>query len=171
MHGEERIDRGDYDWQSGIDTVKVHPFDVKANDKLLQAISVADCIIAGPGDLYTTILPVLIVPGVKEAIQKSKAKKLFVVNITNKPFETNGYMIFDHTKAIVKHLGFFPFSVVIANTNISKKLVHDDAYSYVEIGNGLQDSDVMLVKKDLVNSEFPFHHDYKKLAKVIVEQL
>lgn len=169
--GEERIDRGDYDWKSGIDRVLLHPDSVKANNKLLSAILAADCIIAGPGDLYTTTLPVLIIPGLKEAIQKSRAKKLFVVNVTNKPFETNGYEVNDYVEAIIKHLGYFPFSVVIANTNMSQKLVHDDDYSYVGIGKELNNQNIKLVKRDLVNSKFPFHHDYKKLAKAIVEQL
>lgn len=171
VHGEERIDRGDYDWQSGIDTVMLHPDTAKANPLLLDELGKADCIIAGPGDLYTTTLPVLIVPGIKEAIKKSRAKKIFVVNITNKPFETDGYKVLDYIDAIKKHLGFFPFIIVIANTNVSQKLVHNDAYSYVDIGNGLQDVSVKLVKGDLVSKAFPFYHDHTKLAKAIVEQL
>lgn len=171
VHGEERIDRGDYDWQSGIDTVELHPDAVKANSLLLDSLKKADCIIAGPGDLYTTTLPVLIVPGIKETLQKSSAKKMFVVNVTNKPFETNTYSVSDYVAAVRHHLGFFPFSIVIANTNVSQKLVHDDEYSYVGVGEGLKDANIQFVQKDLVSIAFPFHHDHKKLAEAIIEQL
>lgn len=171
VFGEEHIDRGDYNWQLGIDTVTLHPKTAKANNKLLDALEKAECIIAGPGDLYTTTLPVLVIPGIKEAIQKSRAKKIFIVNVTNKPFETKGYDVTDYINAVTKNLGFFPFSLVITNTNFSQKLIHTDAYSYVEIGDRLKNKDIKIVEKDLVSNEFPFHHDSVKLAKAIVEQL
>lgn len=171
VFGEERIDRGDYDWRPGIDTIMLHPNKVKASHELLEAMQKADCIIAGPGDLYTTTLPVLLVNGIKDALKKSTAKKLFIVNITNKPFETKGYTVTDYIAAVIKSLGFFPFSVVIVNTNIMQKLMHQDSYSYVEMGKELQKEKIQYVAKDLISMAFPFHHDYKKLAKAIVEQL
>ncbi len=171
IYGEERIDRGDYDWEAGIEKVNLYPATAKANSVLLEKLRYADCIIAGPGDLYTTTLPVLIAPGVKEMIKKSKATKIFIVNITNKPFETKGYSVSDYVEAVRKHLGFFPFTVVIANNNTLEKLVHVDEYSYVKIGSPLHDSSVKLVQKDLVEKAFPFHHNAAKLAKVIIEQI
>lgn len=171
VFGEEQIDRGDYDWKSGIEKVFLHPATAKAHSMLLEKLHDADCIIAGPGDLYTTTLPVLIVPGIKEVLAKSKARKIFIVNVTNKPFETQGYSVTDYIEAVKKHLGFSPFTVVIANNNTSEKLEHEDAYSYVFPDNTMADPNITFVQKDLVEKSFPFHHNAAKLAKVIIEQI
>lgn len=76
-----------------------------ANPRVLEAIKNADKIIFAPGDLYTSILPHLLVEGVAEAIQKSKAKLYFVLNITTKVGETDKYMASDYLRAFTFYLG------------------------------------------------------------------
>src|SRR5258708_30196167 len=88
VHGEETIDRGKYSGKRVLEEVYLHPVNARATKKVLTWLKEADVIIAGPGDLYTTILPVLIIPDIAEQLKKSTAKKIFIINVANKPFET-----------------------------------------------------------------------------------
>ncbi len=94
----------------------------KVNKKVLNAISKADCIIFSPGSLYTSILPHLMTEDVASAIDKSKAKKLYVCNLITQPGETSGFSVSDHIKIFNKYLDN-SIDVVIANkAKISKKI-------------------------------------------------
>ena len=124
-------------------------------------------IIAGPGDLYTTILPVLVIPGVVAAIKKSHAKKVFIVNIANKPFETPNYTLTDYIAAVKHHLHGFPFTRVIVNTNTKPKIPKNLHYHYVPIAAQSLDKGVTLVTGDIVDSGYPLHHDPVKLAQML----
>lgn len=172
IYGEESIDLGKYDGQRILEKVILHPENVEASDEAIRSMRKADLIIAGPGDLYTTILPVLIVPGIMKALQESKAEKIFIVNVANKPFETKGYSILDYIKAIKDHLGFFPFEKVLTNTNYKIKIPEKYNYTYVD-GQKLNSEKVKfnLVGRDLVKDDFPLYHCPKKLAKAVVEAL
>lgn len=170
IDGEEKIDLGKYNGKRVLEKVFLRPANTPATPKVIAAITNADVIIAGPGDLYTTILPVLIVPGVAEALLHSPAKKLFVINVTNKPFETKGYSVFDYVNAIKNHLGVFPFDIVITNNNFSVKIPKEYRYSYVHEGKGAEDS-FKIVSGDLVDSDFPLYHSCEKLASVIKQHI
>lgn len=165
IYGEENIDLGKYNGKRILEKVYLHPKNAKAGLGVVEAILTSDVIIAGPGDLYTTILPVLIVPQIAESLQKSNAKKIFIVNIANKPFETRNYTVLDYIRAIQKHLGTFPFDMVIVNNNYSVKIPKKYKYTYVASG----DSSHKLIQRDLINEEFPLYHSPKKLAKVVWE--
>lgn len=129
--GEENIDLGKYDGKRTLDTVYLHPKEAKPGEGVIEALKKAEVIIAGPGDLYTTTLPVLIVPEITQTLLKSRAKKIFIINIANKPFETKGYTVSDYITAIKKHLGLFPFDHVILNTNYSHTIPRKFHYQYV----------------------------------------
>lgn len=178
IFGEERIDLGKYDWKSGIEKVSLHPKNVRANTRLIKQLKKADVIIAGPGDLYTTLLPVLIVPGVKEVLKESLVVKIFVVNVTNKLYETRNYNVFDYITAVKNHLGFFPFTKVILNNNFDTEIPkeHSSQYKYITFRKGSRIKDdisgkTTFVEKDLLDTGFPLYHDPSKLAKVIIEQI
>lgn len=167
--GEETIDLGKFPWAEGIDTVTIEPADITAPEKVIEAIKNAEMLIGGPGDLYTTLIPVFIVPGVKEAILESKAEKVFILNVANKPYETNNYTATDFIDAVKKHLGSFPFTTVIANNNFSVPIPSDFDHTYVtqySVPAGIR-----LIEADLVSEELPLYHDSAKLAKVIQESL
>jgi len=88
-----------------------------ANPRVIEAINAADKIVFAPGDLYTSVLPHLLVTGVAEAIQKSKAKVYFVLNLTTKAGETDRYKASDYLKALVYYLGEADrLNFVIANS-------------------------------------------------------
>lgn len=89
---------------------------VKATPKVIEAIKNADLIIFSSGSLLTSILPNLIVPEIVEAIEKSKAKTMYVCNMLTQPGETDNFKVSDHIKVLEKHLGERKIDVVIANT-------------------------------------------------------
>lgn len=87
----------------GIDRVYLSPADAKPVDSAIDALINADIIVMGPGSLYTSIIPNLLVDGITDAIKESKAKKVYVCNIMTQPGETDGYTALDHLDALEKH--------------------------------------------------------------------
>ncbi len=106
------------------------PPDPPALDEAVSAIGGADGIIIGPGSLYTSVIPNLLVPGIREAIAASSAKKLYVCNIMTQPGETDGYSVSDHVFAIEKHAGRLATSVL---ANIAEA-PEETAAKYAEEG-------------------------------------
>jgi uncharacterized cofD-like protein len=98
-----------------IRRVFLEPADVEALPEAVQALQEADAILIGPGSLYTSILPNLIVPKLAEAIINSNAVKLFVCNVMTQPGETDNYSVSDHLAAIQAHIGHKLFDYVIVN--------------------------------------------------------
>ena len=92
----------------------------KANPKALEAIKQADVIVFGPGDLFTSILPNLLVKGVSEAIRKSKAKKILITNIMTKFGQTDGFNVSDFVKVLESYLKG-KIDIVLANNKLPKK--------------------------------------------------
>lgn len=167
---EENIDLGNF--KGKIRRLYIHPQNPKVDSRAIEAIENADVIIAGPGDLYTTILPVLIIPRIMDAIKNSKAKKIFVVNVANKFFETPSYSVSDFIAAIKKHCGFQPFDTFLINDNIASQIPAEltDEYSVGPLSKDKSNS-VRCIYEDLVNEDFPIYHSPKKLAKAILENI
>ena len=99
-----------------IDHVYITPSRVKPNEDVLKAIEEADYIIMGPGSLYTSIIPNLVISNVSEKIRESKAKKIYVCNVMTQHGETDNYSVCDHILAINKHVEENIFDLVIANS-------------------------------------------------------
>lgn len=167
IYGESKIDLGEYSGKRILEKVYLEPENASANKKAIKSIMDAEIIIAGPGDLYTTILPVLIVRDIKDALKKSHALKIFIVNVANKPFETKGYDVYDYISAVKRHLGSFPFTKVVVNNNYNPMIPRKYNYSYVGIKNGKNDRRVQFIKADIVDENFPLYHNSFKLAKII----
>ena len=99
-----------------IDHVYITPSRVKPNEDVLKAIEEADYIIMGPGSLYTSIIPNLVISNVAEKIRESNAKKIYVCNVMTQHGETDNYSVCDHIVAINKHVEENIFDLVIANS-------------------------------------------------------
>ena len=170
VDSEEKIDLGKYDGVRVLESVSIHPLNPTVPQSVMKALSDADCIIAGPGDLYTTVLPILLVSKIKEYLVQTPKPKMYVLNVANKPFETRGYTSSDFISAIEKHLGRFPFSYVIANNNTSVVIPQKFHYQYVE--NDLDEAQSFtLVTSDLVDKTFPLYHDSTKLASLVANAI
>ena len=99
-----------------IDHVYITPSRVKPNEDVLKAMEEADYIIMGPGSLYTSIIPNLVISKVSEKIRESNAKKIYVCNVMTQHGETDNYTVSDHIVAINKHVEENIFDLVIANS-------------------------------------------------------
>ena len=167
---EENIDLGRF--TGTIEKLHLKPVNPKVSKEVIDAMVSADLIIAGPGDLYSTVLPVLLVPGILDAIKKSKAKKLYIVNVANKLFETPNYKVNDYIKAVEKHCGNRIFDYVLMNNNISPRIADKYArqYEFVPL-DYRRDKAYSVISQDIVNTDFPLYHDSEKLAKAIIENI
>jgi uncharacterized cofD-like protein len=145
------------------------------NPEAEEAILNAEMIIVGPGSLYTSILPNLVVDGMAEALKASPAIKVFVCNVATQPGETDSFRVSDHLKAIEGHLGtnIFDFVVVNSNTNFPlppsaqaaaiKRVVYDAAT--------VNQRSIHAVLVDVVNPRISTHHDPDKLARAIMKKI
>lgn len=146
--------------------VWLEPNSPQAFPKALQAILNADMIIIGPGSLYTSILPNLLVPDIASAIRASQAFKAYVCNVATEKGETDGYTCGDHVRAVVQHAGDGLFDVVVGNNNWQVDL--PDGIQWVEIENKLG-SDYPVYRSDLVDPAYPWRHDSEKLSQVLMD--
>ncbi|TCS81777.1 gluconeogenesis factor YvcK family protein [Tepidibacillus fermentans] len=107
-----------------IKQVYIVPHDVEPLDEAIEAIQKADAILIGPGSLYTSIIPNLLVKGIKDAILAAKGKKIFICNVMTQPGETDHYQAIDHVKAVEKHVGerFIDY-VIVQNGKIPAKMI------------------------------------------------
>lgn len=167
VYREENIDLGRFTGK--IDRLFLKPNHPKTSKEVIDAINDADLIVAGPGDLYTTILPVLLVPAIRKAIEASVAKKYYVVNVANKNFETPNYKIEDFIKAIVKHCKSPLFDYFLCNNNYAPKIPKEFSYQYeyVNAVNVAQKRTYKILTADLVDETFPLYHDPRKLARMV----
>ncbi len=132
----------------------------------VQAILSADLIIIGPGSLYTSVLPNLLVPGLAEAIRASKAMKFFVCNVANQPGETAGYKCSDHIRVIEKHLEDLHLDLILCNNNFNVKL--PKGIEFVMPDPDLEEQ-YSVYFTHLVDDENPWRHDSNLLAEVITD--
>jgi uncharacterized cofD-like protein len=132
----------------------------------VQAILNADLIVIGPGSLYTSVLPNLLVPGLAEAIRASKALKFFICNVANQPGETQGYLCSDHIKVIEKHLNELHFDLILCNSNFNTKL--PQGIEFVKPDPDLQEQ-YSVYFTHLADMENPWRHDSNLLAEVITD--
>ena len=104
---------------------KMSQIDAVPLDEVINSIENADIIIMGPGSLYTSIIPNLLVNGVVDAIEKSKAPKVYICNIMTQPGETDDHNVLDHVNAIVKHTNKNIIDYVISNNEVLPKEMID----------------------------------------------
>lgn len=127
-----------------IKRVFLEPDNVEPLPEVLEAIRETDAILVGPGSLYTSILPNLIVPGVTDALVKSDAIKIFICNVMTQPGETDGYSVSDHLQAIHDHVGHHLFDYVIVNNGDIPPQVES---KYAEQGASAVELDLDEVKR------------------------
>jgi uncharacterized cofD-like protein len=149
------------------DTISVYP-------PVIGAIKRADHIIIGPGDLYTSIIPNLLVPRVKNAIRKAKARVFYIVNIMTKYGETQNFKGFDFVRKIEEHIGRKVDGIIYNSMKPEQKILEhyrEEKAEFVEInGNGKMWKNRKIYAADLLSVAGGIvRHDSKKLALLISE--
>jgi uncharacterized cofD-like protein len=179
LTGEEKIDQYKNQRTKIIDIFLSN--NVPANPKAVDAIKQSDHIIIGPGDIYTSLIPPLLINKINNTIQKTKAKIIYIVNLMTKKGQTNKYTAKDHLETIAKYLNRKPEIVIINNDKIpdsilkwyyknKEEVVTDDLFT---------ESNLKVIREDLINktpykkskvdtlSRSILRHDPNKLADVL----
>jgi len=169
--GETRISRS----RQRICRVWLEPRRVKPLAGTLEAIRRADLILLGPGSLYTSIIPNLLVAGVADAIRHSRATRVYIANLMTQPGETEGYSVEDHVRAIYEHAGGRIFDwVVINNQQISPKLLAryraEGAVPVRASVPELQKLGVRCVFDHLVEEDGVVRHSAAGLTRLLLEE-
>ncbi|MDO9445337.1 MAG: YvcK family protein [Dehalococcoidia bacterium] len=166
VRGESRIpDRGEPPAE-----VWLEPRDVSAHPRAVAALLDADLIIVGPGSLYTSVLPNLLVRGIAKAITDSRGYKVYVSNVATQHGETDGYTAADHYAAILRHLRAERLvDAVLANSNLPAEPLPTDWQSQPVIAPGDADyAGARLILADLVDHEKRYRHDGEVLASLVM---
>ena len=160
----------------------------EANPRALDALARADAIILGPGDLYTSTLPNLLVPGIADAIRRSRAKKILITNLMTKFGQTDGFAASDFLRVVNEYLGVEVIDIVILNTekptqSVLKLYKKEKAEFVAPDSQKLKESGVQVVERHLIGKTLHqktngdalkrsiLKHDYKKTAELIWESI
>ena len=162
VEGESRIPQT----VGTVRRVWLDPDNPPAYPTAIQAVLNADLIIIGPGSLFTSILPNLMVPDLARAIQASRALKIYVCNVATQPGETDGFSCENHLRAIEDHVGFTLVDLTICNTCFDYNL--PEGVNWVNVEADLDD-DYAIYRAEVADKSMPYRHDSEKLAQVILD--
>jgi uncharacterized cofD-like protein len=170
-----------YDGESAVGTsgeplagLEIDPPAPPAFPAAMQALEAADLILLGPGSLYTSILPNLLIPGIRQALRKARARTVLLLNLMTQPGETDGMMGADHLQAIERHAGKGLVDIVLASSSpIPGHLLE----LYEETGSQpvltqrevLEGMGIQVVEADLLAEGDLIRHDSTKLGRAVLD--
>jgi len=150
-----------------IEQVYLLPHNPPAHPEAVRAILEADLIVLGPGSLYTSVLPNLLVQGIRRSLIASSAPRVYVCNVATQHGETDGFSVRDHVDAIEDHVGKGFLHYVLANNNLSEPIPRAEQSRPVQVDEGINNG-VRLVATDVISEENRYHHDSSKLADAVM---
>jgi len=171
VRGETRISRS----KRRIRRVWLVPRRVRPLDEVLDALRAADLILVGPGSLYTSVIPNLLVAEIKEVIAHSRATRVYIANLMTQPGETDGYSVADHVRAIYEHTREGLFDWVIVNRShvpprALRKYRAQGAEPVRTSLNELHRLGLGCVTGDLLHQEEAVRHDQTRLTRLILDE-
>jgi uncharacterized cofD-like protein len=173
VHGESNMHQdhasGDVDLhgRAPIERVFLVPAHAVGYPEAVQALLDADIVVVGPGSLYTSVLPNLLVKDIARALAASAAYKVFVCNVATEPGETDRYRAEDFLAAVSRHVGGNLFDAVITNTRLDA--AHPPYWrSDVVVADGHKTQGVEVISVDVVDENNAVRHDPAKLARTIL---
>ena len=162
VKGESRVGTS----PARLNRVWLEPEGLAVNQEVVRAVLEADVIVIGPGSLYTSIIPNFLVDGFKEALENSRAHKVFVCNVATQSGETDGYGVAEHLGAFYEHAEV-SVTHVIANSNVGE-LPAESGQVVVEPKRP-SNFRGRFVAADVVDESLRTRHDSAKLAGVIFD--
>ena len=159
-----------------IRRVMLEPNPGRPRDEIVDAIRAADLIVLGPGSLYTSILPNLLIDGIPQAIRSSKAVRVYVANVMTHEGETRGYRLLDHLDAIRDHVGDALLDYILVNSgeippDVLSRPEMRDALPVRYVAGELKARDFRIVEDDVVDRGNVLCHDSLKLAEGLIRIL
>ena len=167
--GEASIDQRGH---STVGVERVYLSDpASANPRAVDALREADAIVLGPGDLYTSVIPNLLVHGIPEAIQASDAKRIFVGNLVTKPGETEGYKLSDFLHEILRYSGLTNGldAVIVDSGHESEAPRVGEHPLVVTDDDACEGLAARILRRDVAMAESPWMHDPAHAANAIME--
>jgi uncharacterized cofD-like protein len=162
VEGESKIP----EMAGNVRRVWLEPGDPPAFPSAVQAILKAELIVIGPGSLYTSLLPNLLVPDLLAAVRASRAVKMYVCNIATQAGETDLYSCRDHVAALEEHIGEDTLDVILCNSNNEGDLGRGANWV---LADDASVGDPRIYCADLLDRQHPWRHDGAKLAATIVD--
>lgn len=177
IEGESKIPSEVIVRKTRIKKIAIKPIDAKPLEEAIKAINNADVIIMGPGSLYTSIIPNLLVKGIPEAICKSPAKKVYISNVMTQPGETDGFKVSNHLKVLMDYGVAGNIDYVIANNgiippDIKEKYAKENAELVVLDYENISNLNVNVIEADLIKITKRYvKHNAEKLAELIMKNI
>ena len=177
IEGESKIPSEVIVRNTRIKKIAIKPIDAKPLEEAIKAINNADVIIMGPGSLYTSIIPNLLVKGIPEAICKSPAKKVYISNVMTQPGETDGFKVSNHLKVLMDYGVAENIDYVIANngiipSDIKEKYARENAELVVLDYENISNLNVNVIEADLIKITKRYvKHNAEKLAELIIKNI
>ena len=159
-----------------IREVFLEPENVQAHKVALEAIKAAELICIGPGSVYTSVVPNLLVPGVVNALKESKAKKVYICNVMTQPGESDTFSASEHVTAVQLHAKAKAFDYVLVNTGVPSQAAIE---KYKGVGQHFVEPDVdriramgfRVITADLLNESDYVRHDPMRVASRLMDLL
>ncbi len=151
-----------------VKEIFLDPPTIQANPDAIRAILQADLIVCGPGSLMTSLLPNLLVEGIRRAMEVSPALKVYVCNVATQHGETDAFKVSDHFNTLREHLkGTNAFDFVLANSNTNAVLPEEWHSEPVQVDRTTLEGS-RVIRSDVVSQENRYRHDSKKLADALI---
>ncbi|OGW76032.1 MAG: hypothetical protein A2Z72_02135 [Omnitrophica bacterium RBG_13_46_9] len=168
--GESKIPQN----ESPIEKMYITPEDTRPTVESLEAIKHAHAIVLGPGSLYTSVMPNLLIDGMSEAIKQSRAIKIYVCNVMTQKGETDKYKVSDHINSIINHAGNGIINYCIVNTGkvppkLLEKYEEQNAYPVIIDEERIRELGCRVVKANVIDTKDLVRHDSYKLARIIID--
>lgn len=157
----------------GIDFVTIQPADIAANPRAIHFIENAHAILLGPGSLYTSVIPNLLIPEISQAIKKSPAIKMYICNASTERGETEHYTVEKHVEEICRYIEPNYIDVVLANNKVVAKGSKEGLLGTIRniTTDQTEIAGIRVVAADLIDEAAPLYHDPKKIAAAIWQQM
>jgi uncharacterized cofD-like protein len=171
VNGETRISRS----KVPIQKIELNPRRVRPLPAVIEAIRQADVIFMGPGSLYTSVIPNLLIPEIADAVARSKAPRVYIANLMTQPGETTDFALSDHLRAIRHHVPKPLIDAVVANRQsvspeVAKRYRAEGAVPVVLDRDKVLKLKVRLITGNLVEEHGVLRHDSSRLARLLVDE-
>ena len=169
IEGESNITHEVAQLNGKIDRVHLRPENARAYPETIRAILDADLIVLGPGSLYTSVLPNLLINSMPEALRATRAMVLYACNVATQRGETDGFTVHDHIRALERHIGPDVIDVALANNRIDVPWLNAPEgvgeIVHIEMLGGLP----QIATADVIDEARPWRHDPHKLAQAVMQ--
>ena len=174
VRGEAKISDAKINGGKRIKSIHLYPEHPTVLESCIESINAADVIIIGPGSLYTSVVPNLLVDGIADAIRKNNCRKIYVCNVMTQHGETDNYKVSDHIKAVFSHVGFRLFDTCLVNTSVptidaQKAYLREMSLPVVCDTEEVNALGVEVVSAPLITHGGLIRHDPDKLAYALAE--